>query len=161
MKNFITIKYIDALYYTSNKIVYENLSTHIAIGKLFSYSNDNIKIFFSEKNNKPESGLVLPLSTLIFDNNKNLKFKYFSIKRGETVGVYWNDITFFTNGRVPDSYTEMYTEAKIFDEKDDVIILKNPITLMLKNKIQNHPKTSATYAVIPKVMISDIQIYDK
>ena len=161
MKNFITIKYIDALYYTTEVLNYRKLTTHIALGKLVQFSDDSLKIIFSEKNGKPESGLLIPMGAIILNDNKSKIMIKFDIKRNVDVGVSWKDIVFFTKGRIPDNCTRMYSEGKFISENDDVVILKNPTTIMLKNKIQNHPKVKATFTVIPKVMIATIQTYDK
>lgn len=161
MRNFIIVKYNDALYYTEKELSYKQLTEHFAIGKLKHFSNDHIKIIFSEKNGKPESGLLIPTSAIILDDSSSTIKKVFSDKKNMDVSIYWRDIVFFNSGIMPDDCTKMYSEGELFTETEDVIILKNPTTIMVKNKIQNHPKTRATFIVIPKVMITEIQTYDK
>src|SRR3989344_2056125 len=78
------------------------------------------------------------------------------------VGIFWKDIVYFENGKIPNKPTQMYTEGQIFLQTPDVIILKNPETLTIEHdQTHNHPQVKPTFYTIPKVLITEIEFYDK
>ena len=163
MNNIVIIEYIDALYITEKKLDYNNLVIHRAIGKLIS-SNNDITISFTEKNGLPESGLLIPREALILKkkNNKfNQELEDLSSKIGNDIGLFWKDVVYFIKGKMSEKCTPMYSEGKLFLTTPDTIILRNPETLMVRKKIDNHPKEKTTFIIIPKSFITNIELYDK
>ncbi|MFA5888849.1 MAG: hypothetical protein WCW47_00315 [Candidatus Paceibacterota bacterium] len=163
MKNIVVARYIDALYFKKNeKLDFSQFKTHIAIGELVD--NNNIIFCFTKKNKKPNTGLLLTQESIVFKKNKKNKlynFNYLS-KIGVNVGIYWNDIVYFVNGKIPEMCTKAYTEGKLFSVTSNAIIIKDPKTILLKKKVINHPADEKqSYCVIPKSFVTDIQFYDK
>ena len=79
---------------------------------------------------------------------------------GTGLGIYWDDIVFFDNGKLPKQPTEMYTEGKIHKITKNAIIISNPITIKIKKKLENHPQQKATYAAIPFNLIKSVDKYE-
>jgi len=159
----ITIRYIDAIYFTNKYCEYKKLTTHIALGKLVSCDNC-IMISFVENNGIPKKGLLVPKEALILKEkilNKNSDIlKDLSSYKNSNIGVYWKDVVYFENN-IPNECTQMYSEGELFSEDSEIIIIKNPITIKIKNKIDNHPKVKVFFIVIPKLFVTSIEFYDK
>ena len=163
MKKVIFIKYIDSLYYTEKKLKYNGFKPHVAIGQLILKSNEHITISFTEKNGIAETGLLIPKKALIFQKRKESIINNLdhSKKINSEVGVFWKDIVYFSDSKIPKECTSMYSEGKLFFENHEVIIVKNPETIKIKKKIENHPRIKVYFIAIPKPLITNIEIYDK
>ena len=116
MGPIIAIKYTDALYYTEKKLGHTKLQTHVAVGKIAVFSDEYIALSFVEKNNIPEKGLLVPKEILILKDNNYQNFKKINLsaKKNSNIGVYWKDIIYFENGKIPNQPTIVYTEGKLF-----------------------------------------------
>src|SRR3989344_5503994 len=146
MKSIVTIRYRDALYYTRKQIKDFFLPIYVVVGNLI-VSEDYIIIYFTEKETLPIRGILIP-------NDSNQKV--------QDVGIFWKDIVYFENGKIPNKPTQMYTKGQIFLQTPDVIILKNPETLTIEHdQTHNHPQVKPTFYTIPKVLITEIEFYDK
>jgi len=165
MKPIIFVTYTDALYYTKENLEYTGFKENFAIGKLISNENNHITISFTEKNGNPESGLLIPKRALILSNEKNTRDTEnlgWNFKIGDDIGIYWNDIAYYAEGKIYDKCPIIYTEGKLFSITPDAVILKNPETLMVNKKnIKNHPSKKPFYYIIPKSLITNIELYDK
>jgi hypothetical protein len=161
MNNIIVAKYIDALYFKQNeKLDFTEFRTHVAIGELIKSNNYHI-LCFTKKNGRVDTGLLLTHESVI-SNKSKIDDNNYSYIIGIDVGVYWNDIVYFINGKIPKICTKAYTEGKLFRVTLNAIIIENPKTILLKEKAINHPADKKlSYCVIPKSFITDIQFYDK
>lgn len=161
MNKFVVIRYRDALYYTSKKINHRGFPIHIAIGQIIK-SGEYLVLCFTKKDNQPEEGLFIPKKALILDKKEySILPAIENLKEGLKIGLYWKDIVHFVNGELPSECTPMYTEGILFSIIKDALIIQNPETVMLGKNIHNHPKENATFIVLPKLFITNIQIYDR
>lgn len=173
MEQIVVLKYIDALYYDQDIKTpdFNGFQEHVAIGKIFANKKDCVAISFSEREGKPIKGLFLPKGSLILSENdkKNkdteIRKQSSRFKKGNAVGIYWIDITYFDNGQVPGSCTSMYTEGKIFSFDERALVIKNPQTLKIKGgKVSSHPKYEyedyVSFCAIPWSLITNLQNYD-
>lgn len=170
MDQIIFIQYIDTFYFEENKLVSDKFITHYSVGKLITASKKSVVISFTEKDGMPWRGLVLPRKAIIFDEKNNMseparvKNKIKKMKKGTTVGIFWKDIVYFENGVVPSSPSSMYTEGKIFSVTANAIIIKNPETMNItRGKLTDHPKELIyiSFMIVPRLLVTDIEIYDK
>ena len=162
MDSIVAVRYIDALYFKkSEKYNFTEFKTHVAVGWLVNY-NTHITIIFNKKENIPESGLVIPKEALIFENqDEQINAQNFLFKKDSSIGVYWKDLIYFTNGKIPENPMLMYSEGKIFSITNSAVILKNPETVAVSKKnIKNHPIEKISFLVIPKLLVSNIEYYD-
>jgi len=165
MKSIVTIRYRDALYYTRKQIKDFFLPIYVVVGNLI-VSEDYIIIYFTEKETLPIRGILIPNEALILEGKKvkqvEIKIPNISNQKVQDVGIFWKDIVYFENGKIPNKPTQMYTEGQIFLQTPDVIILKNPETLTIEHdQTHNHPQVKPTFYTIPKVLITEIEFYDK
>lgn len=165
MKNISAVRYVDAFYYTKDE---EMLNTqaipHVAVGELLQYP-EHIIIIFSKFDDLPERGLVIPKSALILEENqKNEKVSEKAFHKKESVGLYWEDVVYFGNGKIPNTPTTMYTEGTIISETKEVVVIQHEDTIAIgDNGIKNHPKPSKPKPyifVIPKKIITSVEIYE-
>lgn len=158
MKKIIFIEYIDALYYT-DRLGFKDFPRHFCIGNLVEKTKKHILISFIEKGKGLiEEGLLIPTEALI--NQKNKKIKKFNLKVKEKIGIFWKDIVYFKNNKIPKESTLAYSEGDVFSTTRDAVILKSAKTILIKEKIINHPKKSVKFVVIPKVFITSIEKYE-
>jgi len=168
MENIKALKYIDALYFEDEQEFkkFKTFSEHITIGWLGKSSKEKVELIFNKVDEKPKSGILLPVGSLIFTDafhreNQNIKKeeKNFSKK---TVGVYWRDIVFFDNFQIPNELTDMYTEGEIFSDSGDFVVIKNSSTIKIVDKKLkgHHQEKEILYCIIPKSFICSIEYYD-
>lgn len=169
MNQIIAIRYIDAFYTKEKKLGSDKIIIHHTIGKLFATTKEFTAISFTEKNNIPWRGLLLPRESLIFDARKktselpNVGDKISKIKTNTSVGIFWKDIVYFENGIVPEFPPLMYTEGEVFSISTRAVIIQMPQTITITPKqITNHPEgqNDITLIIIPRSLITDIEIYD-
>ena len=169
MNQIIAIRYIDAFYSKEKKLDSAKIIAHYAVGKLFATTKEFTAISFTEKNNIPWRGLLLPHESLIFDARKktselpNVVDKISKIKTHTSVGIFWKDIVYFENGIVPKFPPLMYTEGEVFSISARAVIIQMPQTItIIPNQITNHPEgqNDITLIIIPRSLITDIEIYD-
>ncbi len=168
MNEIIAIRYIDACYSEKKKLSSSKLITHYSIGKLISATKDFLVISFTEKDGIPWRGLLLPHGALVFDKKNKIsevvgiKNKIKKIKKKTSIGIFWKDLIYFENGVLPKSYSLMYTEGELFSVTSSSVIIKNPETVNITpGKLANHPKTRPFFYMIPKHLITDIEVYGK
>lgn len=164
MKPIVVIRYRDALYDTRKQIKDFILPVYVAVGNLI-VSEDYIIIYFTEENNLPTRGILVPNEALILEKKAKLVKVEIPNLTNQTVrdiGIFWKDIVYFENGKIPNKSTQMYTEGQFFSQTMDAIILKDPETLTIKkDDAHNHPRVKPTFYAIPKVLITGIELYDK
>ncbi|MDP2692942.1 MAG: hypothetical protein Q8O88_04855 [bacterium] len=164
MKPIVAIRYRDALYYTRKEIKDFILPVYVAVGNLI-VSKDYIIIYFTEEKNLPIRGILIPNEALSLEKKEKrvvVKIPNIINQTAREVGVFWKDIVYFENGKIPNKPTQMYTEGQFFLQTSDVIILKNPETLTIeRGSMHNHPRVRPTFYTIPKVLITEIEFYDK
>jgi hypothetical protein len=165
MNPTVAVRYIDAVYFLKGeKIPTEDFkfAVHVAIGKANSFDDHIILSFTWDKKNNPKEGLLLPRSALLLENKpvhnflETIKF----LKVNTIVGVYWKDIVYFENTAVPKESTTMYTEGKISWISNDAIGIENPKTIKIKEEMSNHPRDEVIFCIIPKSLITNLDIYD-
>lgn len=166
MKNIVAIKYIDALYYKKyEKLKFTELTTHVAMGEVISISDDHLTLSFVNKNGIPEKGLLIPKNALIFEKDTLIskKFNLSDSHIGFDIGVFWNDLVYFQNGKIPRQCTHMYSEGKLFSVTNNTLIIKNPETIKVreKNVAGNHLGREISLVIIPKSLIANFELYDK
>lgn len=170
MDQIIAIQYIDAFYFEENKLSNDKFITHYSVGKLINVSKKFVTLSFTEKDGIPWSGLLLPCEALVLDKGNEIpelsriKSKINKIEKNTSVGVFWKDIVYFENGIVPQSPSLIYTEGKVFSITADAVIIKNPETMnVTPGKLTDHPRelTYISFIVIPRKLITDVEIYDK
>jgi hypothetical protein len=162
MKNIVAIRYTDASY-TEKNIKQIGLPVYISIGELQVFT-DHLVVVFNKKNGLPDEGLLIPKNAIIVNKTQHaLKSKdmYLRMKEGQTVGIFWTDIVYFTNGRIPKKCSTMYTEGTISSVTSDIIVIKNPETLSITDtKVENHPSDKASFYIIPKSLITSLELYE-
>lgn len=165
--NIITLEYIDAICFYKKPKKWFSPVTNTVLGKLIHSSENQIIIEFTQKNNKPERGLLIPTNAMIFlrEAHTDKEDKHIPpIKKGSTIGVTWKDIVYFDNGVIPTQATEMYSEGKVVFVAKNYIVLHNTNTLSLSSKeVKNFPDTpkKPAYFLIPRRFISNVEKYDK
>lgn len=148
--------YLDAQY-SYLKTATPSKGRVISYGEVVEKNNNfiHIKVGWSEKTNKIYFGLVIPAGCF-GDKEKKINFK-----KGETIGIYWNDIFLYD-----EDYTgiinisSMYTEGNFIDSKDGHILISNPETINLKIS-KNHPEKKPVTYSIPHGMITSIKKYER
>jgi hypothetical protein len=170
MNQIIAIRYADAFYSEEKNLTSSKLITHYSVGKIAATSKDFIAISFTEKNNIPWRGLLLPREAIVFKKNNKIselasvKNKIKKIKKNTPIGIFWKDLVYFENGVLPPSYSLMYTEGKVHFITPKAIIIKDPETIKIApKKNTQHPKrkTNLSFLIIPRFLITDIEIYGK
>jgi hypothetical protein len=162
MAKSIAIKYIDAMYTNEKARVVEYLRTPpcaVALGLLSSVTAQHIVLAFQTSQNKNVHGLLLPLTALVLhDSHSNGNHNE---PIGRKVGIYWNDITHFTDGMEPKSLSRMYTEGTFFCASAHLLAVKDPETICLSQKRpKNHPSARPRYYVIPHNLITHREYYE-
>lgn len=161
MKNIIAVKYIDAIYFKKGeKFKFSDFKINVAVGWMKSFK-EHILVFFSKKDNQPEEGILIPKAVILFDkNNKKENLFLNKIKIGSSVGIYWKDIVYFNESEAPKKPATMYSEGNIFYLDDTAVALEKQETVKIDGAIKNHPKEIASYIVIPKSMIINLEVYE-
>lgn len=161
MNPISAIRYTDAIYFTQKEIKYVRSKTYVAIGRLL-VSKDFITISFTDKNNHALRGLLVPNEALILGIPLKFKRHDFSCKVGDEIGIFWKDIVYFENGKIPKNPTKTYTEGKFYSQDSDVVVIKDPETTSLTSRgTRNHPERKPSFYIIPKRLITGVEIYDK
>jgi len=171
MGNISAIKYIDAYYFKKGErflpYISANFKTHYCVGLVgdLKSKKDFIKVLFSySKDYKSERGILIPKSAVVFEENN----KYYRlpeenislINKDTPVGVWWDDITYFDGENIPRECSKMYSEGKVLEILEDRIILINPTTLNLSNKLQNHKfEEDISVVVIPRCLITGVESF--
>lgn len=173
MESVFVLKYIDALYFKQGEGLngFGGFREHIAIGKVFKNDvmiSGELTLSFAQKDNKPFSGLRLPKEALILSGNhnsgvfKNL-YKKNELEKGNKIGVYWKDITYFTNGQEPSVCTKMYTEGLVNLSTEESLLIEKPKTIKVREEkiLSEHPDqiTDITLCAIPWALITGIEKY--
>ena len=167
-EEIVAISYIDTCYFKKGEKIPENFefTKHVLVGKIGIVTGSDLTVIFSEKNGKPEQGLVLPIGSLLVKKGYDLNSKLELINKekiGFDLGVYWKDLVHFQNGVNPGKSTSMFSKGKLFSLNDEAVVLKNPKTTKWKNKIKNHPENEnidIAYLFIPKKLITNLNFYD-
>ena len=164
MKLVVAIRYIDALFFTKKNIKDMGLKTYIALGHPAVSKNHTI-ISFTREGGFPIRGLLIPNETLVLEKQKILKkldIPKSQSRGGCDTGVFWKDMVYFENGKIPNQFAQMYTEGKFFSQTSDAIVIKNPETIEIKKgNIDNYPKVKTTFFIIPRALITGIELYGK
>lgn len=166
----VAIRYVDAQFSFSKKPK-SSLPIYYTIGKLSRVYKDHVIVSYSAKNAKVQTGMLIPLSAIIFEKNRKkyqhtYPFPIKKIKKGLPMGIAWKDITHFKNDSVPKGLTEAYTEGKYFSSNKEQIIIQKPTTLLLKKEgVYNHPHTFSSnqepeFLSIPKNFVTRIDYYE-
>jgi len=160
INSIIAVRYIDALYFTNKNIDFGGFPEHVTMGRIFKKEEDYIGVSFSDKNSFPQKGLLLPTGSLILDAKKSKKFTP-EIKTG-IVGVFWKDITYFDNDKLPKDCTTIYTEGEFFSTQKEALIIKNPKTIKIGEIVSGHPekRKKIYFCAIPWSIITSIENYD-
>lgn len=164
MNQVFAVQYTDALYFKKGELKSERPRRYIAIGKTIQKENYLI-VYFSEKiNGAPLRGLLLPKESIILRSasiqNNGQTFSY--PKRNSEIGIYWSDVVYFENGRIPDSPTNMYTEGILIKEDVNSVTIRWPKTIKIKGSdSENHPgNIEPESCIIPKSLINSIEVYE-
>ena len=165
MQPIIAIRYIDALYFKKDeKFSFDKFKTHVAVGKLVSFNN-HIMLCFTERGGLCQTGLLIPKEAIILEKENmlsNVDIHDLQSKIGSDIGLFWKDIVHFVKGKMPNHCPVMYSEGEFFSSTTDAIIVKNPETIITgQERPLNHPPEKASFVVIPKSIITDIEFYDK
>jgi len=132
----------------------------MALGEVVRFDNDNLILSFVKKEGKPETGLLIPIISIIEDVPTR---KIFEVKKeviGKTAGIFWKDISIFYDNKIPNESPKMYTEGVIENISDNYLTVSNPTTLKTKEGVvENHPKIQPLVYRIPRSLITNIEIH--
>lgn len=170
MNKVVFVRYVDASYFEEKKLSNDKFITQYASGKVIAFSKESVTLCFTKKNGVPWSGLLLPHGALILDKKNEIsemarvKSKINKLEKKASVGVFWKDLVYFQNGVIPQAPSLIYTEGKVFSVTNDAVIIKDPETMNITpGKLTDHPRelTRISFMLIPRKLITDVEIYDK
>ena len=165
MKPIVAIRYRDASYLAKRIIKGTTLPIYVAVGRPIT-SKNHVIISFTEENGTPIRGLLVPKEALILveeeKKTKKVDMQNFLPPNNSDVGIFWKDIVYFENGKIPNKPTQMYTEGQLYLQTSDSLVIKNPETIIIKkDNMGNYPKIKPTFFFVPKVLITGIEFYEK
>lgn len=71
------------------------------------------------------------------------------------VSIFWEDIrVYYRDEKHSTSFA--FTEGYLFAETDRYLIIKNPETVLVGDRVRNHPEKKAKFYCIPRSLIKDI-----
>lgn len=170
MNKVVFVRYVDASYFEEKKLPNDKFIIHHAVGKIIASPKESVMLCFTKRNGIPWSCLLLPCGALILDKKNEvievarIKGKINKLEKNTSVGVFWKDIVYFQNGVIPQAPSLMYTEGKVFSVTRDAVIIKDPETMNITpGKLTDHPRelTRISFMLIPRKLITDIEVYDK